>query len=109
VTKVIKKDAYFQWAARRCVIYQVVGGGGSKHDWETIEQEAVKQFSSVVCTGDKSFVLKIQGADAGFSVTKEDSLQFCLYYAPEAAKAPGDLEVADILHETNVKMKKQYR
>jgi hypothetical protein len=53
--KVIKKDDSFQWAARRCVIYLVVGGGGcgSKHDWETIEQEAVKRFPSVVCTGDK--------------------------------------------------------
>jgi hypothetical protein len=116
-------------AGVRCTKLLVVGGSGSSSsgsgsgsDWGTIEQEAVKQFSSVVCFGGKSFVLKIQGE--GFSVTKEDSVQFCLYFAAEAAEAAkargdleaaagaaktrGDLEVAAILNEKNAKMKKQY-
>jgi hypothetical protein len=41
--------------------------------------------------------LKLKGEDAGFSVLKEDSVHFCLYYAAEEA-ASLDLEVANILN-----------
>jgi hypothetical protein len=111
--KVITKDETFQKAARLCVMYEVVGVGGSrsgsrsgsgsrsKHDWETIEQEAVKEFSSLVCTGDKSFVLKIQGG--GVSVMKEDSVQFCLHYAAEEVGITLICEdVGSAYHQTEV-------